>query len=76
MELLKACHSMSKPNSLQEKSVKKHARGLLRIIVRLKIPSLVNAIGQHKGQDSSNGLLSSKQRQKNAEVLLRRFTDV
>ena len=28
-----------KPNSPQEKSVKKHACGLLRIIVRLKMPS-------------------------------------
>ena len=34
-----ACHSMSKPNSSREKSVKKHVRGVLRIIVRLKMPS-------------------------------------
>ena len=38
-ELLEACHSMSNPNSPQEKSVKKNAHGLLRIIVRLKMPS-------------------------------------
>ena len=38
-ELLEACHSMSKSNSPPEKSVKKHARGLLRITVRLKMPS-------------------------------------
>ena len=34
-ELLEACHSMSRPNSAQEKSVQKHPRGLLCIIVRL-----------------------------------------
>ena len=56
-ELLDACHSMSKQNSPQEKSVKKHVHGLLHIIVRLKC--LVNTIDQHKLQDTSNKLLSS-----------------
>ena len=37
--LLEACHSMSKPDSPSEKSAKKHARGLLHIIVKLKMPS-------------------------------------
>ena len=36
-ELLEACHSMSKPNSAQEKLVKKHTHGLLWIIVRLRV---------------------------------------
>ena len=39
MELLEACHSVSKPNSPQEKSVEKHECGLLGIIVRFKMPS-------------------------------------
>ena len=47
MELIEAYHSMSKPNSPQEKavkknvhgSVKKNVHGSLRIIVRLKMPS-------------------------------------
>ena len=30
---------MSNPNSPQDKSVKKHARGLLHVIKRLKMPS-------------------------------------
>ena len=46
--LFEACHSMSTPISPQDKLVKKHVRGLLRIIVRLKMPSKCYAIGQHK----------------------------
>ena len=38
-EMLEAWHSMSKLNSPQEKSLKKHVWGLLRIIARLKKPS-------------------------------------
>ena len=46
----------------------------VRILVRLKC--LVNAIGLHKWRDTSNGLFSSKQSQKNVDVTLWRFTDV
>ena len=50
----------------QQYNNNKHARGLLRLIVRLK----VNAVGQRKLRDSSNRLLPSKQRQKNVDLML------
>ena len=38
-EPLEACHSISKPNSPQEKWLKKHGCGFLFVIVRLKMHS-------------------------------------
>ena len=60
---------MSKPNSPQEKSVKKHAHGLLRISERFKMPNKRYRSAQMTRY--FNRLFSSKQRQKNVDARTR-----
>lgn len=67
-ELFEAGRSMSKPNSPQEKSLKKHDRRLLRITVRLKMPSKCYLSAQMTRRFKQ--ALSSKQCQKNVDLTL------
>ena len=68
-ELLEACHSMSKQNSPQEKLIKKHERGLLCTIVRLKMPS--NAIRYPPSSDQENSLSGHSYHDSNQHAFLK-----
>ena len=68
-ELLEACHSMSKPNSPQEKSVKTHACGLLCIIMRLKMPSKCYRSAQMARQFKQDPFIETTSKECQSDVI-------